>query len=130
MNVMSRPTTKQVSHGEGVIILDRLTKWYRKSPFSKRHVVVRNVAIGVSAGECFCLVGVNGSGKTTIFDMLMGKRLVSSGTALIDGCRVTSDTMQVGLRSRSIMRLMMNSTYISLRRFLITCKPKYIYIYS
>ncbi|KAK9410931.1 ATP-binding cassette sub-family A member 12 [Crotalus adamanteus] len=53
-----------------VLQLQKLTKIYHL-PY-RRIVAVRNVNIGIPAGECFGLLGVNGAGKTTIFKMLTG----------------------------------------------------------
>ncbi|XP_070588323.1 glucosylceramide transporter ABCA12 [Erythrolamprus reginae] len=53
-----------------VLQLQNLSKIYHL-PY-RRIVAVRNVNIGIPAGECFGLLGVNGAGKTTIFKMLTG----------------------------------------------------------
>ncbi|XP_054827532.1 glucosylceramide transporter ABCA12 [Eublepharis macularius] len=53
-----------------MVQLQNLTKIYHL--LHRRIVAVRNVSIGIPAGECFGLLGVNGAGKTTIFKMLTG----------------------------------------------------------
>uniref|UniRef100_A0A8C0BFV2 ATP binding cassette subfamily A member 12 n=1 Tax=Buteo japonicus TaxID=224669 RepID=A0A8C0BFV2_9AVES len=61
-----------------VVQLQNLTKVYHLP--HKRIVAVKNISLGIPAGECFGLLGVNGAGKTTIFKMLTGDIGASSGT--------------------------------------------------
>uniref|UniRef100_A0A8C2TPX5 ATP binding cassette subfamily A member 12 n=1 Tax=Coturnix japonica TaxID=93934 RepID=A0A8C2TPX5_COTJA len=60
-----------------VVLLQNLTKIYHLP--HKRIVAVKNISLGIPAGECFGLLGVNGAGKTTIFKMLTGDIGASSG---------------------------------------------------
>uniref|UniRef100_A0A8C4Y5B1 ATP binding cassette subfamily A member 12 n=1 Tax=Gopherus evgoodei TaxID=1825980 RepID=A0A8C4Y5B1_9SAUR len=60
-----------------VVQLQSLTKIYHLP--LRRIMAVRNVSIGIPAGECFGLLGVNGAGKTTIFKMLTGDIGATSG---------------------------------------------------
>ncbi|EJD76542.1 ABC transporter ced-7 [Loa loa] len=46
---------------------------------------VRALTFGVVPGECFGLLGVNGAGKTSTFDMLTGISIPDSGEAFING---------------------------------------------
>ncbi|CAG9539480.1 unnamed protein product [Cercopithifilaria johnstoni] len=46
---------------------------------------VRNLTFGVERGECFGLLGVNGAGKTSTFDMLTGVSIPDRGEAFING---------------------------------------------
>ena len=62
---------------------------------SNRRVALDGLTIEVAGGESLGLLGVNGAGKSTVFEILMGKQLVTSGTAVIDGNKVTSDIRQV-----------------------------------
>ncbi|ETE60815.1 ATP-binding cassette sub-family A member 12, partial [Ophiophagus hannah] len=64
-----------------VLQLQNLSKIYHL-PY-RRIVAVRNVNIGIPAGECFGLLGVNGAGKTTIFKMLTGDISPTDGRLLI-----------------------------------------------
>ncbi|XP_019410082.1 PREDICTED: ATP-binding cassette sub-family A member 12 [Crocodylus porosus] len=61
--------------------LQNLTRIYHLP--HKRIVAVKNVSVGIPAGECFGLLGVNGAGKTTIFKMLTGDIGPSRGRLLI-----------------------------------------------
>ncbi|XP_011787749.1 PREDICTED: ATP-binding cassette sub-family A member 12 [Colobus angolensis palliatus] len=64
-----------------LVQLYRLTKTYQL--IHKKIIAVNNISIGIPAGECFGLLGVNGAGKTTIFKMLTGDIIPSSGNILI-----------------------------------------------
>jgi ATP-binding cassette subfamily A (ABC1) protein 3 len=39
----------------------------------------------VKGDECFGLLGVNGAGKTSTFQMLTGENLISGGDAIVAG---------------------------------------------
>lgn len=45
-----------------------------------RNRAVKNVSFAVKPGECFCLLGVNGAGKSTTFRMLTGREAATKGT--------------------------------------------------
>ena len=85
-------TRTQITDG---LILCNLSKWYGNPMCSNRRVALDGLTIEVAGGESLGLLGVNGAGKSTVFDILMGKQLVTSGTAVIDGNKVTSDIRQV-----------------------------------
>lgn len=54
-------------------------------------VAVKDVTFGVQNGECFGLLGTNGAGKTTVFKVLTGECLPSSGKVHIAGLDVSVD---------------------------------------
>ncbi|KAM4552605.1 retinal-specific phospholipid-transporting ATPase ABCA4-like isoform 2-T2 [Odontesthes bonariensis] len=58
-----------------------------KTYVGRKRAAVDRVCVGVTAGECFGLLGVNGAGKTTTFKMLTGDTDVSSGEAIVAGYR-------------------------------------------
>uniref|UniRef100_A0A8C5V2F7 ATP binding cassette subfamily A member 12 n=1 Tax=Microcebus murinus TaxID=30608 RepID=A0A8C5V2F7_MICMU len=64
-----------------LVQLYRLTKTYQL--IHKKIIAVNNISLGIPAGECFGLLGVNGAGKTTIFKMLTGDIIPSTGNILI-----------------------------------------------
>ncbi|ERE85390.1 ATP-binding cassette sub-family A member 12-like protein [Cricetulus griseus] len=64
-----------------LVQLHHLTKTYQL--IHKKIIAVNNISLGIPAGECFGLLGVNGAGKTTIFKMLTGDIIPSSGNILI-----------------------------------------------
>ena len=49
---------------------------------------VKGTSFGVKRGEVFSLLGVNGAGKSSTFNCLVGAQRVSGGTVLIDGQNV------------------------------------------
>ena len=53
-------------------------------------VAVNNVSIGIEKGEIHGLIGPNGSGKTTIFNVLSGYYKPTGGKVSFEG-RVISD---------------------------------------
>lgn len=48
-------------------------------------LAVENLSFGLSAGECFALLGVNGAGKSTTFKSLTSEVQPTSGTIEING---------------------------------------------
>ncbi|KAL8183839.1 UNVERIFIED_CONTAM: ATP-binding cassette sub- A member 12 [Gekko kuhli] len=76
--------SKRVAAGRAdcdMLQLQNLTKIYHLP--HRRIVAVRSVSVGIPAGECFGLLGVNGAGKTTIFKMLTGDIGPSHGRLLV-----------------------------------------------
>ncbi len=67
------------------ILAERVSKRYG------RFTAVDRLDLGVRRGEVFCLLGPNGSGKTTFIRMLAGYVSPSAGRLLIAGCDVTRD---------------------------------------
>ena len=65
------------------IALDGLTKWYG------RHRGILEVDLNVQKGEVFGFIGPNGAGKSTTIRLLLGFLRPTSGTARINGQRVT-----------------------------------------
>ncbi len=61
------------------LIVDKLTKVFKKSL-----IVPNKLSFAVHKEECFGLLGINGSGKTTTFRLLTGDLSISSGNAYLD----------------------------------------------
>ncbi|MGM8365033.1 ATP-binding cassette domain-containing protein [Virgibacillus sp. W0181] len=57
-----------------------------------RKKVLTGASFTASKGEITCLIGVNGVGKTTILNAIMGLTPVQSGEILIDGKKLTKHT--------------------------------------
>lgn len=58
-----------------ILSVDHLSKHYRSG-----EPVVNDVSFKIHYGECFGLLGTNGAGKSTIFSVLSGEQLQSSGS--------------------------------------------------
>ncbi len=67
-----------------------LTKIFNK------HTVVDNLDLKIEKSSILCLLGDNGSGKTTIINMLIGLIAPTSGNASVYGCNLLTD--MVGVR--------------------------------
>ncbi|XP_037056528.1 ATP-binding cassette sub-family A member 17-like isoform X4 [Peromyscus leucopus] len=58
-------------------------------------LAVNKVSFTVNERECFGLLGLNGAGKTSIFNMLTGEQPITSGNAFVKGFNVKSDLVKV-----------------------------------
>ncbi|KAH0625883.1 hypothetical protein JD844_034238 [Phrynosoma platyrhinos] len=76
---------------EDILVLQDLTKVYQRS----KKPAVDRLCLGIPAGECFGLLGVNGAGKTSTFKMLTGDSEVTSGKAFLKGYSVLKDLQMV-----------------------------------
>lgn len=70
---------------------------------------VDNLCVKVDRGECFCLLGVAGAGKTATLKMLVGARMPTSGDVLIDGISLM----------KNYPKVIMSVTLVS--NFIVTC---------
>jgi ABC-2 type transport system ATP-binding protein len=74
---------------ETVIELQKLRVEYRNpSAGSGVHVAVKDLSLGVGAGEVFGFLGPNGAGKTTTMNVLLGFVNATSGGAYLFGVNV------------------------------------------
>ncbi|KAI6650369.1 hypothetical protein LOD99_6045 [Oopsacas minuta] len=73
---------------ENTISLHNITKNYVTIKKLRKFTAVDNVTFAVK-NECFGLLGLNGAGKTTIFDSITGIRALSSGKIYVKGVDVT-----------------------------------------
>lgn len=74
---------------DDLILLNELTKQY-----SNGKKAVNFMSLGIPAGECFGLLGINGAGKTSCMGMLTAEFPPSSGDALLAGFSVTNEPEQ------------------------------------
>ena len=56
---------------------------------------VDDISLDVARGEIFGFLGPNGAGKTTTIRILAGLSLPTSGTVLINGLDVTTESVRV-----------------------------------
>ncbi|KAL1779811.1 ATP-binding cassette sub-family A member 17 isoform X1 [Sigmodon hispidus] len=73
------------------LIVKEVSKVYKEVSV----LAVNKVSFTVEEKECFGLLGLNGAGKTSIFNMLTGEQPISSGDAFIKGFSVKSDLLKV-----------------------------------
>ncbi|KAM6919010.1 retinal-specific phospholipid-transporting ATPase ABCA4-like [Xenentodon cancila] len=66
-----------------------------KTYVGRKRAAVDRICVGVPAGECFGLLGVNGAGKTTSFKMLTGDTDVTSGEATVAGYSILTEILDV-----------------------------------
>lgn len=74
------------------LVLKDFTKYYGKL------LAVNQICVGVERSECFGLLGVNGAGKTSTFQMLTGDEMISAGDAWVDGISIRTDMNKVHRR--------------------------------
>ncbi|CAI2352681.1 unnamed protein product [Caenorhabditis sp. 36 PRJEB53466] len=72
------------------LVTNNLVKWYGN--FN----AVKGVNFHVNSKDCFGLLGVNGAGKTSTFQMLTGENSISSGDAYVNGWSVKNDWREAG----------------------------------
>lgn len=48
-----------------------------------------DLSLHVNKGECLCVMGRNGVGKTTLMDTIMGQHQLASGSIILDGQDIT-----------------------------------------
>ncbi len=70
-----------------LVVAKNLVKWYGP------RLAVRDVSFSVAEGEVVGLLGPNGSGKSTIFRILTGYLVPSSGAATVAGLDVTTESI-------------------------------------
>lgn len=100
--------TDQKFTDEMPLIAQNLRKVYRKS----KTVAVVNVTFAVPSGECFGIVGLEGSGKTTTLKMLTGDVIPSGGDSWIGNSKLRTNPTQV----RSLTQI--RNVFFRLIRFL------------
>ena len=73
------------------VLAEGLEKQYDQGPLARPLRAVADLWLGVRAGECFGLLGVNGAGKTSTFRMLTGELAPSAGDALVRAAKKCCD---------------------------------------
>lgn len=79
------------------ILIDQVSKKFRKSPFSRELLALDNISLTVEQGEVFGFVGQNGAGKSTTIKILVGILTASSGAARVFGHDVNSPLARAGM---------------------------------
>ncbi|KAH9249876.1 hypothetical protein BASA81_012367 [Batrachochytrium salamandrivorans] len=99
---------QQSSIGKFAVVMNGVIKEFGGSPwrrlplvgswFQQPFVAVNNVYYGMNYGELTAILGHNGSGKSTTFNMLTGSSSMSYGDATIFGVSVSGDMSEVRAR--------------------------------
>ena len=93
----TRPSEHRVTFGE--MQLDRVSFRYEDRP-GQAGFAVGPFSFRIHRGEIVFIVGGNGAGKTTLAKLLCGLYLPSSGTIVLDGAPVKSESDVLALRDR------------------------------
>ena len=79
-----RPKVADEGEEEGAVLrVDQVSKVYRS--LANKFTALSDFNLSISRGECFGLIGLNGAGKSTTFQMVVGGLLPSSGRVRL-GC--------------------------------------------
>nr|pir protein F33E11.4 [imported] - Caenorhabditis elegans [Caenorhabditis elegans] len=78
------------NNNKTALVSNNLVKWYGN--FN----AVKGVNFHVNSKDCFGLLGVNGAGKTSTFQMLTGENSISSGDAYVNGWSVKNNWREAG----------------------------------
>jgi hypothetical protein len=63
--------------------------------FPNGTIAVKDLSLALSYGECFGLLGPNGTGKSTTISILSGTLRASFGEVFISGCDINKDTSAI-----------------------------------
>ena len=78
-----------------MLSLTNVTSYYGKTP------ILQGVSLAVEKGECLCVLGRNGVGKTTLMQTIMGLTTAMTGQLTVDGAdmsaRKTAERALAGL---------------------------------
>ncbi|XP_037034194.1 ATP-binding cassette sub-family A member 3-like isoform X1 [Bradysia coprophila] len=74
---------------EQSVVLQNVSKFYGS------FLAVNQVSLDIKQSECFGLLGNNGAGKTSIFKMLTGEELISSGEIYLHGLNLKTDIRKI-----------------------------------
>ena len=83
------------------------------------HLAVRDLSLDVESGEVFCLLGPNGSGKTTFLRMLTGFLSPSSGRLLVAGHDTIRDPMEARRKLGYVPESVPLYRHMRVREFLV-----------
>ncbi|KAH7966462.1 hypothetical protein HPB49_016544 [Dermacentor silvarum] len=81
--------SQDLEHQGYTLVAHNLHKWFGSFE------AVKGINLALRRGECFGLLGVNGAGKSTTFQMLSGLLDLSSGDAYMSDVRLSSSRRQV-----------------------------------
>ena len=68
-----------------MLSLSNVTSYYGKTP------ILHDVSFSVGRGQCLCVLGRNGVGKTTLMQTIMGLTTSMTGKLMVDGVDMTEE---------------------------------------
>ncbi|XP_075384229.1 phospholipid-transporting ATPase ABCA3-like [Tenrec ecaudatus] len=90
-----KSTTKKRSSLNSPLILKELLKiYFQPVPL----VAVDRFTLTIDKGECWGLLGLNGAGKSSVFKMLTGDSIITSGKVLFEDKNIGKNTRQIHQR--------------------------------
>lgn len=82
-----------------IIIAKNLSHTYQSGPLSKAALV--NIDLEIARGSCAAIIGITGSGKSTLVQHFNGLLRPTAGTVIVDGLDVSAkDVDLAALRQR------------------------------
>uniref|UniRef100_A0A8D2DWM4 ABC transporter domain-containing protein n=1 Tax=Sciurus vulgaris TaxID=55149 RepID=A0A8D2DWM4_SCIVU len=91
-NERSRIIDQPLESLNSTVVIKELTKIYFQFPAI---LAVRNISVAIKKEECFGLLGLNGAGKTSTFQILTGEQIATSGDVFIQGFSITTSLLKV-----------------------------------
>ncbi|CAI2385410.1 unnamed protein product [Moneuplotes crassus] len=58
-------------------------------------VLLNEISLAVGHGDCYCLLGINGAGKSITLKMLVGQTPIASGKCYVEGYNIKHELMKV-----------------------------------
>ncbi|KAM4813642.1 phospholipid-transporting ATPase ABCA3-like [Urocitellus parryii] len=91
-NERQRIVEQSLESLNSTVVIKELTKIYFQCP---PILAVRNISVAIQEEECFGLLGLNGAGKTSTFQILTGEHIATSGDVFIKGFSITKNILKV-----------------------------------
>lgn len=59
--------------------------------------MLKNITLSIEEPGIYCLLGRNGTGKTTLLKSIAGYQNITTGTIQVDGKTITTSTLDTGV---------------------------------
>ncbi|XP_060028822.1 phospholipid-transporting ATPase ABCA3-like isoform X1 [Erinaceus europaeus] len=91
-NERKRVLSNPLESLNSTVVIKELIKIYFTYPAV---LAVKNICLAIQRKECFGLLGLNGAGKSTTFQILTGEEIATSGDVFIDNISITRSVGQI-----------------------------------